>query len=149
MSTPHLPPESEDNGIEYKYFVRGDRSYLENIKTQMCRRLRRGGGTATYWVGVMDDGRKVGISEPFFSESLKHLNCIVSELSAAVVQIEHEVIESPPPPMHSCLEYLAPLGKPRWVARMVVVKPDFPFSSMLFDLPTTPPRRANIMSFYT
>ena len=139
-----LPPEDDEGCVEYKCLVRGDRAHIENLKTQMNCRLRAGKGRAVYWVGVMDNGCKLGLAEPHYDASIKHLRTVITEIGAVIERIDRQIINTPPPDMHSRLELVAPADAERWVARVTVTK-EVQELPMGFDVPTTPPGRANIV----
>lgn len=137
-----LPPEDDDGNVEYKCLVRGDSAHIEHLTTQMEGRLRAGRGRAVYWVGVMDDGCKVGLAEPHFSNSIEHLRTVASKVGATVGRVDVQRITTPPPTMHRRLQPIAPAGVERRVARVAIQSNYVPTE---FAMPTTPPRRSNIV----
>lgn len=113
-----LPAESEENNIEYKLWVRRDRKRIEGLKSQMNVRLLAGDGTATYWVGVMDDGTQVGIAPDSLDESIAVLRLVASEVGAKIDQVDRAAIEGAPCKMHYRLDAVVPKQGCREVARL-------------------------------
>lgn len=77
-----LEAESDFGNTEYKLVVNPER--LDGLQTQMLFRLQEGNGQAFYWVGVMDDGLAVGITEEQFNLSIQNLTGLATNLGAEV-----------------------------------------------------------------
>jgi elongation factor 1-alpha len=77
-----LPEESDFGNTEYKLVINPER--LEGLQTQMLFRLHEGNGQAFYWIGVMDNGVSVGITEEHFNLSIQNLSILANNLGAEV-----------------------------------------------------------------
>ena len=59
-----LAPENDEGNIEYKYKLTGlTPEKISNRMTQMKFRINEGCGEAFYYIGVMDDGTLLGLTE--------------------------------------------------------------------------------------
>lgn len=118
-----LPAESDEGSVEYKLFVIDRPRRVEGLKTQMNCRLMAGDGTATYWVGVMDDGTKVGISTEALEASIAVLRRVAADVGATVPTVEYGDVEGPPPTrVHRRLQDQIPSEQARRFARLDVVR---------------------------
>lgn len=81
-----LRPEPDEMGnLEYKLrLLPTTRHRYDRLLTQLKWRLLQGGGVCTYEVGVLDDGRCVGICEAEMRVSLEVLGALAAELDACV-----------------------------------------------------------------
>ncbi|GAA5848458.1 hypothetical protein JCM8547_004520 [Rhodosporidiobolus lusitaniae] len=85
-----LDPEVDHQGhIEYKLRLPAPTSLhrLEKLRTQLAWRLREGGGSATYEVGLLDDGTIVGLTQGDMEESLQTLDRMLAGLGGGRVEI--------------------------------------------------------------
>jgi elongation factor 1-alpha len=84
--------EEEDGPIEFK--ERLDRELhlaggrLESLTAQLQHRVLSGDGTATYVIGVTDDGGLAGIDPEAFSESMDVLSLLAEEAGAHIENVE-------------------------------------------------------------
>ena len=70
-------PESDEGNIEYKYkLINLNEETLCKRTTQMRFRINEGGGEAFYYIGVMDDGTPLGLTQSEYVESVNNLNII-------------------------------------------------------------------------
>ena len=68
----NLTPEKDDGNIEYKLSLCDiDDNIINKRITQMKYRLYEGNGEALYFIGVMDDGSLLGLSEEEYNAFLK------------------------------------------------------------------------------
>lgn len=114
-----LPPEDDEGNVEYKIAVLGDAARRERLKTQMSWRLYAGKGDAVYYVGVMDDGRAVGVTAEVLERSIAALTAIAEAIDATVTSTERTAATG----RHSvrrALADIAPADGERWVARLTV-----------------------------
>lgn len=86
----NLPPESEEDHIEYKRKLSYD--MLENIKvdnlvTQIKWRVKEGGGNATYYLGVNDNGTIYGLDRIESKETLNVFKIVVQKADVEIVKI--------------------------------------------------------------
>lgn len=81
-----LRPEPDEMGnLEYKLrMLPTTRHRYDRLLTQLKWRLLQGGGVCTYEIGVLDDGRCVGICEAEMRTSLEVLGALAAELDASV-----------------------------------------------------------------
>ena len=85
-----LPPENEDNNVEYKRFlVNLTELKFQKLVTQMNRRLEDGDGFATYYIGVEDDGSFYNLTKAEKKESLTNFHKIVKYINAKIVKFEN------------------------------------------------------------
>ncbi|GAA6042783.1 hypothetical protein JCM8097_007476 [Rhodosporidiobolus ruineniae] len=109
-----LQPEVDHQGhIEYKLKLLAPTSLhrLEKLRTQLKWRLTEGGGVAVYELGLLDDGKIVGLERAEMEESLRTLGRMLAGLGGGRVQVERVLRiggaraeessggeDSPPPP---------------------------------------------------
>jgi hypothetical protein len=81
-----LAPEPDALGnLEYKLrLLPPTRHRYDRLLTQMKWRLLQGGGCCTYEIGVLDDGRCIGICPTEMRMSLRVLASLANELGASV-----------------------------------------------------------------
>jgi len=71
----YMPRENGEGNVEYKFkLVKATPLKITKLTTQMLYRFMQGNGKAEYYLGVMDDGRVVGLTE---NELYITLNCIL------------------------------------------------------------------------
>ena len=70
--------ENGEGNIEYKYkLVKITRLKINKLTTQMLYRFIQGNGKAEYYLGIMDDGKVIGLSE---GELYTTINCMIHKL---------------------------------------------------------------------
>ncbi len=85
-----LPPESEDDNIEYKRllsFECKENIRFENLVTQMRWRVKEGFGIAYYYLGVNDNGTIYGLDSSEAKETIQVFKQIVKEAQVEIVSI--------------------------------------------------------------
>ena len=84
--------EEEGGSVEFKERLSRELHLadgrLESLAAQLRHRVLSGDGTATYVVGVTDDGGIAGISPDAFSESMDVLSILADEADANVDRVE-------------------------------------------------------------
>ncbi|MFC6824383.1 GTPBP1 family GTP-binding protein [Halopelagius fulvigenes] len=84
--------EEEGGSIEFKERLSRDvhlsDGRMESLAAQLRHRVLSGDGTATYVVGVTDDGGIAGISPAAFSESMDVLSLLAEEAGAHIEDVE-------------------------------------------------------------
>ena len=71
----YMPRENGEGNVEYKFkLVKATPLKITKLTTQMLYRFMQGNGKAEYYLGVMDDGKVVGLTE---NELYITLNCIL------------------------------------------------------------------------
>jgi elongation factor 1-alpha len=84
--------EEEGGNIEFKERLSRDvhlvDGRMESLAAQLRHRVLSGDGTATYVVGVTDDGGIAGISPEAFSESMDVLSLLADEAGAHIDDVE-------------------------------------------------------------
>jgi elongation factor 1-alpha len=84
--------EEEGGSVEFKERLSRDlhlsEGRLESLAAQLRHRVLSGDGTATYVVGVTDDGGIAGISPEAFSESMDVLSILADEADAHIDDVE-------------------------------------------------------------
>ena len=84
--------EEEGGSVEFKEQLSRDlhlaEGRLESLAAQLRHRVLSGDGTATYVVGVTDDGGIAGISPEAFSESMDVLSILADEADAHIDDVE-------------------------------------------------------------
>tara|TARA_B100000963_G_C22584509_1_gene652423 strand:+ start:1018 stop:1386 length:369 start_codon:yes stop_codon:yes gene_type:complete len=71
----YMPPENGGGHIEYKFkLIKITQLKITKLTTQMLYRFMQGNGKAEYYLGVMDDGKVIGLNE---NELYTTLNCIL------------------------------------------------------------------------
>ncbi|XGI83616.1 GTPBP1 family GTP-binding protein [Halorutilales archaeon Cl-col2-1] len=96
MELARLVEDGERENIEFKERLERqthlESGRLESLAAQMKHRILTGGGSATYVVGVTDDGGLEGISDEELDESISVLSVIAGEADAALREVEtHDV----------------------------------------------------------
>jgi len=118
-----LPIESEEGSVEYKLVVCDLPRRVESLKTQMSHRLLAGDGEATYWVGVLDNGVKIGVIRAALDRSIATLRTVAHGVGAEVIAADRYSVEGPlPEPVHHRLDRCVPADCRRWYARLRVVR---------------------------
>ncbi len=85
-----LPPESEEDNIEYKRllsFECKDNIRFESLVTQMRWRVKEGSGIAYYYLGVNDNGSIYGLSPSEAKETIQVFKDIVKTAQVEIVNI--------------------------------------------------------------
>jgi len=133
--TVNLPPESEAGCVEYKLYIAGQRDRLEGLKTQLNSRLFAGEGRATYWIGVRDDGVKVGLLADMLETSLARFYTLVQQTGARVDSETRENVTGNPFHANAHLRKLlhAEDEGDRWVACVIVCRDDLVFPPLYLD----------------
>ena len=84
--------EEEGGSVEFKERLSRElhlsEGRLESLAAQLRHRVLSGDGTATYVVGVTDDGGIAGISPEAFSESMDVLSILADEADAHIDDVE-------------------------------------------------------------
>ena len=84
--------EREGGSIEFKERLTKDlhlsEDRLDSLVAQLRHRVLSGDGTATYVVGVSDDGTISGISQETFSESMDVLSLLAEKADAHIADVE-------------------------------------------------------------
>ena len=82
----YLPPEKHFGNTEYKWKLTNISNPLkyQKLATQMKFRLHEGEGRAVYLLGVMDDGKPVGISHKDLYETITSIRKAVKIIEACV-----------------------------------------------------------------
>ena len=71
----NLDREQHEGNIEYKFkLIKTNKIKTDKLTTQMLYRFIQGNGNAEYYLGVMDDGKTVGLT---IDELYITLNCIL------------------------------------------------------------------------
>jgi GTPase len=111
---------------------------MEGLKSQLNDRLLSGQGSAVYWVGVRDDGIKVGLTEHLLQSSVDSLGVLAQELGAKIASIYQEDVtnNNAQIQMHQRLRKLIDMspGKPRWVARINISRPSPRYPPIFLDV---------------
>mmetsp|Transcript_5549 Transcript_5549/g.7995 ORF Transcript_5549/g.7995 Transcript_5549/m.7995 type:complete len:714 (+) Transcript_5549:1019-3160(+) len=82
-----IPPEKQDGNTEYKrQIIDPTPTRLRTLATQMSYRLDEGKGTATYHVGVEDDGCHSLLDYSTVAESVHKLELLARSLNALVIK---------------------------------------------------------------
>ncbi len=85
-----LPPESEEDNIEYKRLLSHksiDNLRIDSLVTQMKWRVREGSGIAYYYLGVNDNGTIYGLDNLEAKETLQVFKQIVKLAQVDIVSI--------------------------------------------------------------
>jgi elongation factor 1-alpha len=84
--------EQEGGSVEFKERLSKDLHLaderLESLVAQLRHRVLSGDGTATYVIGVTDDGQITGIPQEEFSESMDVLSLLAEEADAHIADVE-------------------------------------------------------------
>jgi len=84
----NLKKESPNGNVEYKLKLTSpDAKRLDEIATQLKYRIEEGMGEAVYEVGVMDDGKIVGLSKEDLEKSLEILEKASQKIGAKITVI--------------------------------------------------------------
>ena len=71
----YMPRENGEGNVEYKFkLVKTNTLKITKLTTQMLYRFIQGNGKAEYYLGVMDDGKVIGLNE---NELYITINCIL------------------------------------------------------------------------
>lgn len=88
-----IAPENDEGNIEYKYKLTNlTPEKITNRMTQMKYRINEGSGEAFYYIGVMDDGTLLGLSEAEYTESVKNLYQIATNIECFVTKLSESTI---------------------------------------------------------
>lgn len=80
-----LTKEAFYGNIEYKRTLIGiTDTKIKAYATQMLWRINENGKQAIYWIGVDDDGTKIGIDTEELTETITKLLAIATEINATV-----------------------------------------------------------------
>jgi len=92
---PLMPPENDEGNIEYKYkLINLTPEKFNNRMTQMKYRITEGSGEAFYYIGVMDDGTLLGLSEDEYIESVKNLYKIAKDIECSVTKLSESNVNN-------------------------------------------------------
>ncbi len=84
--------EREGGSVEFKERLTKElhlaEERLESLVAQLRHRVLSGDGTATYVIGVTDDGQIAGIPQETFSESMDVLSLLAEEADAHIADVE-------------------------------------------------------------
>ena len=70
-----LPRENPEGNVEYKFkLIKVTKVKIDKLTSQMLYRFMQGDGTAYYYLGVMDDGKSIGLN---IDEVYITINCIL------------------------------------------------------------------------
>lgn len=84
-----LPPESEDDNIEYKrHLIDIKFKKMQELSAQMKCRLDIGNGVCYYEIGVEDDGVIVGMTDENLNISIANLKKLVTSVKAIITDTE-------------------------------------------------------------
>jgi GTPase SAR1 family protein len=78
----HLPPESEEDNIEYKRLLTYemiDNNRIDGLITQMKWRIQEGDGKAIYYLGINDNGTIYGLDVAESKETIQVFKTIVKK----------------------------------------------------------------------
>ncbi len=91
----YIDPESDYGNVEYKYtLINLNDNIIQGRATQLDYRLNEGMGQAFLYIGVMDNGCKLGILKEHMEESLKNLDKILNIIDAEITHKKLEEISS-------------------------------------------------------
>lgn len=90
-----MEPENDDGNIEYKLKIspKSDKRKNELI-TQLSYRLNEGSGECIYILGVGDNGEMIGITEEEYTESMNHLNDMISLNDSIILNQSKKTLEN-------------------------------------------------------
>eukprot|EP00924_Labyrinthula_sp_SR-Ha-C_P000143 maker-scaffold_39-snap-gene-2.79-mRNA-1 protein AED:0.00 eAED:0.00 QI:51/1/1/1/1/1/2/23/666 len=81
-----LPPECEEGNVEYKRKLSDDRpDRFIKLVSQLKWRIKEGQGKCYYFLGVEDNGKKIGIDKVNMEKSLKTLHKMAKAVKAGIV----------------------------------------------------------------
>ena len=90
-----IAPENDEGNVEYKYKLTNlSPEKIINRMTQMKYRINEGSGEALYYIGVMDDGTLLGLSESEYTESVKNLYQIATNIECFVAKLSESVVST-------------------------------------------------------
>ncbi|XP_038220309.1 GTP-binding protein 2-like [Zerene cesonia] len=90
-----LPPEPRFGNVEYKLQLASPcERRFQHLVTQLKWRLRSGGGTAVYVIGVRDCGALRGLRAPALRASLRSLRRMAAAIGAALVSVRARRVAS-------------------------------------------------------
>jgi GTPase len=79
----YMPHENGEGNVEYKFkLVKITTLKITKLTTQMLYRFMQGDGKAEYYLGVMDDGKIVGLTENELYTTLNSILDCLYELDA-------------------------------------------------------------------
>jgi GTPase len=88
-----INPENDEGNIEYKYKLTNLTSEtISKRMTQMKFRINEGNGEAFYFIGVMDNGTLLGLLEAEYTESVKNLYQIATNIECFVTKLSESII---------------------------------------------------------
>ncbi len=93
-----LPPESEEDCIEYKivYNIKGSMDELERLEasaiTQIRLRMNQGNGRAVYFFGVEDNGCKIGVPMTLMLQSLNTFHAVLHKAQGRIRHVQIKCI---------------------------------------------------------
>lgn len=125
-----LPPERDDGGTEYKLLLSAAPDSHRHCKltTQLVYRLGEGGGQCVYWLGVHDDGRRLGLSPGQLRRALAVLRSLAEAAGARITEVRQIPTAAPlgipgVPPLHAdLLRKLEPDARRRLCARVALAR---------------------------
>lgn len=85
-----LPPESEEDNIEYKrqlFYDMLDSTKIDSLITQMRWRVKEGNGNAIYYLGVNDDGTIYGLNRLELKETLNVFKVTAQKSDVEIISI--------------------------------------------------------------
>jgi GTPase len=87
-----MNPEVEEGNREYKLKLTKDER-LRTLESQMCWRLKEGGGEAFYFLGIADDGSFRGLSPEEDATSISNLKIICNRIDVTSTLIQEKWID--------------------------------------------------------
>ncbi|MCL4339870.1 MAG: elongation factor 1-alpha, partial [Thaumarchaeota archaeon] len=79
-----MDEENDEGNIEYKYLLEPvSPEKAQKLVTQLRYRLDEGHGEAFYILGLMDDGRPIGLSHEKMEKSISNLRMLAQEAGAS------------------------------------------------------------------
>lgn len=91
----YIDPECDYGNVEYKYtLINLNNNIIQGRATQLDYRLNEGMGQAFLYIGVMDNGCKLGILKEHMEESLKNVNKILNIIDAKITEKNVEEISA-------------------------------------------------------
>lgn len=84
-----FPLESEENSIEYKLqLIPKDEKRLNQLLSQMNRRVNNGCGHCVYYIGICDNGEIKGISKYKMTQSIKNIIYMIHKQKYSMSNIQ-------------------------------------------------------------
>jgi len=73
-----MPPENGEGKVEYKFkLIKVTPLKIKKLTTQMLYRFIQGNGEAEYYLGIMDNGKVIGLNENELNTTINYiLDCI-------------------------------------------------------------------------